>query len=155
MIVEKSIYRHRVSKLLLSASLPINRDDTTVTTTITQSNELIAELKALPYASEQIIQMMLDDLALIKKSIQRGLNVSTNPAMRQHAAYLDLGRGLRSMDRDAVAAAASAAAAAAAAAPDSWDDDPNVPELPRSPFSNRLQRHATGIMRSMSQAPGL
>ena len=122
--VEIANFRYRASNLL--------KDTSSSAVQITDAAKaLVDELKALTYADEQIVKMMLDDMAILMHRVSFGSR-RVNNQMRQHAAYLDLGRGMRSSG--------------------GGDSDPlNV----TSPFSNLTQRSTVHTIRntSLSQQP--
>ncbi len=65
-----------------------------------EAQQMLETLRALPFVSENIIQMMIDDMEIL---LERGgladtIHVRTN--MMQHAAYLGLGRGIRSTEQE-------------------------------------------------------
>jgi len=151
-IVPKSIelasFRYEVSSVLKLATATTQTPATLRST----ASDLLTQLRALPYVTDQLVQMMIDDLERLLESLQSdqgGLGRMTS-VLRQHAAYMDLSRGLRS----------------------AVDDDPHTPPRsmrglsvntgpPRivrtrtanvdttfSPFSNRIQRMATNTMRA-------
>lgn len=104
--VEQAVFRYRVGKVL-KAVLDQNSNrspnghllDAQGTDALKQESEdLLAQLKGLSYASEQLIQMMIDDLERVQETFTNGLdNDATAMNLTQHSAYLGLGRGLRSM----------------------------------------------------------
>ncbi len=95
--IEIAMFRHEVSELLRQTV-----HDNNVNSPLTQTAEnLLARLRALPYASEQIIQMMIDDIEHLLVSLDRGrLSESITTHFVQHSAYLAMGRGLRSQMPD-------------------------------------------------------
>jgi hypothetical protein len=107
-----------------------------------KARALLLELKALPYCREQLVQMMIDDLETLLRTLRYPSNttLAATTSMAQHSAYLSLGRGLRSVEPVP-------------------DDDPNEPALMRtatvdttfSPFSNNAQRNVTANLRQSSQ----
>jgi len=63
-----------------------------------ESEDLLAQLKGLSYASEQLIQMMIDDLERVQETFDNGADHdATAMNLTQHSAFLGLGRGLRSI----------------------------------------------------------
>lgn len=123
-VVEIANFRFRVSTLL--------KDSTSSALQITDAAKtLIDELKDLSYSGEQIIKMMLDDLSILTRRVAFGSRRVSNQ-MRQHAAYLDLSRGMRSSE--------------------GGDSDPlNV----TSPFSNLTQRSTVDTIRYTNLTPQL
>lgn len=173
--VEQAVFRYRVSQLLKRVlDYNANRD-----TLKRDAEDLLAQLKDLPYAAEQLIQMMIDDLERVLETyaVPGGpvplAATATNFA--QHSAYLGLGRGLRSLAPDlgedphntfggAAGLAATSSVPLAPGAP----PDPNflntqggagltatrsaVVDSTFSPFSNRRQRNVTTTLRATSSA---
>lgn len=104
--IEQAVFRYRVGKLL-KAVLDQNtnrryaqRDDVPILKK--ESEELLTQLKGLSYSSEQLIQMMIDDLESVLETFTHGIDNdaalgATTTNLTQHSAYLGLGRGLRSM----------------------------------------------------------
>lgn len=97
--VEQANFRYRVSTLLKEATTRA-----TDSTALKQKAEaLLAELKDLPYAEEQLIQMMIDDMETLLESLDAPPAMwghapalaATTSQMAQHSAYLALGRGMR------------------------------------------------------------
>ena len=98
-ILEVAVFRHEVSTLLLemskyprAAALAALKE---------RAEGLLATLKALPYAEENLIQMMVEDLERLLESadhVEAGgyLSADMTTAMAQHAGYMGLGRGERS-----------------------------------------------------------
>ena len=123
-VVEIANFRFRVSSLLKdSASSALQITDA--------AKALVDELKALSYSGEQIIKMMLDDLSILMRRVAFGSRRVSNQ-MRQHAAYLDLSRGMRSSCEG--------------------ESDPlNV----TSPFSNLTQRSTVDTIRYTNLTPQL
>jgi Mg-chelatase subunit ChlD len=74
-------FRYRVSDVLQSK----NRAET---------ESLLTELRALPFVSDNLVQMMIDDCERLLE-IAEGIHHS-EATIQQHVAYLGLGRGLRS-----------------------------------------------------------
>ena len=111
--VEQAVFRYRVGKVLkavLDRSSPNGhlllphrgREAQGAEALKTESEDLLAQLKGLSYASEQLIQMMIDDLeSVLETFLDNGLgDDATAMNLTQHSAYLGLGRGLRSMIPD-------------------------------------------------------
>jgi hypothetical protein len=121
-VVEIANFRFRVSSLL--------KDSISSAVQITDAAKaLVDELKALSYSGEQIIKMMLDDLSILTRRVAFGSRRVSNQ-MRQHAAYLDLSRGMRSSG--------------------GGDSDPlNI----TSPFSNLTQRSTVHTIRYTNLTP--
>lgn len=102
--VEQANFRYRVSTLLKEATTHV-----TDSTDLKQKAEtLLAELKELPYAEEQLIQMMIDDMETLLESLEAPSRqhaawghtpslAATTSQMAQHSAYLALGRGMRTV----------------------------------------------------------
>lgn len=62
-----------------------------------EARDMLDTLRALPFVSDNIIQMMIDDMEVL---LERNGFADTNTIrtnIQQHAAYLGLGRGLRSV----------------------------------------------------------
>jgi hypothetical protein len=151
---EQAHYRYEVSKLLKDAA---GRSSGLTNEELKAKAEgLLAQLKELSYASDQLIQMMIDDMeGLIETlSIPRMMPSALETSqMAQHSAYLALGRGLR---------VASSQAAAEDPQPHVRFAEFATPPPPRrtaqvdnlaSPFSNRAQRNVTSVLRASSQQP--
>ena len=79
-------HRQKVSKLLLKR--PIDS---------TEIYSYLTKLRELPFAQDVIIQMMIDDLEHLLETVDTGIAQQDNTDFTQHAAYLSLGRGLRSV----------------------------------------------------------
>jgi uncharacterized protein YegL len=97
--VEQANFRYRVSTLLKEATTHV-----TDRPALKQKAEaLLAELKDLSYADEQLIQMMIDDMETLLESLEAPpitwghgpALAATTSQMAQHSAYLALGRGMR------------------------------------------------------------
>jgi hypothetical protein len=164
--IEVASFRFRVSQLLkdVSAALGVRNRYVGVSRLLsddlkTRAEALLAQLRELSYAAEQIIQMMIDDLESlleaeeVAETTPGGLAPAalhaTTSAWVQHSAYLDLGRGLRT------ASMPIPAAPAAPAGPPAWGATPAAP-LPGGP----PLRHAVhwglaagGSARSRSVSP--
>ena len=101
--VEQAVFRYRVGKVLKavldqntnrSSSVGEGRREALKK----ESEDLLAQLNGLSYASEQLIQMMIDDLERVQETFTHGLdNDAMAMNLTQHSAFLGLGRGLRSM----------------------------------------------------------
>jgi Mg-chelatase subunit ChlD len=108
--VEQAMFRYRVSTLLKEAAAPgVNR-----TTMKERAEALLAELKELPYAAEQLIQMMVDDMETLLERLETPvrdhyLEAAMTSQMAQHSAYLALGRGMRTASTPMPAPAAASA----------------------------------------------
>ncbi len=97
--VEQANFRYRVSTLLKEAVAP--GADKAVAKS--KAEALLAELKDLSYADEQLVQMMIDDMETLLESLETPTHTwGAGPAlaamtsqMAQHSAYLALGRGMR------------------------------------------------------------
>jgi Mg-chelatase subunit ChlD len=175
---EQAHYRYEVSKLLKDTA---GRSSGLTNEELKAKAEgLLAQLKGLTYASEQLIQIMIDDMeGLIETlSIPRMMPSALETSqMTQHSAYLALGRGLRVASSQAPAAEdpqphvrfagfpagppapmmrtssmAPATAAAVPPPPMSVQRTAQVDNL-ASPFSNRAQRNVTSVLRASSQQP--
>lgn len=169
--LEQAVFRYRVSQVLKRVlDHSVNRD-----TLKSDAEDLLAQLKDLPYAAEQLIQMMIDDLERVLETFTHGLGGSTPLGatatnFAQHSAYLGLGRGLRSqapedpqdLHGDAFLGATSSVPwpAAAPPVPNPLNDVAHVAPLTAtrsavidntfSPFSNRRQRTVTTSLRATS-----
>lgn len=146
--IEQAVFRYRVSQLLKRA-LDHSANHTELKN---DTNDLLAQLKDLPYVEEQLIQMMIDDLERILESFTTSLNFgATATNFAQHSAYLGLGRGLRSQEPEDPF--------------NSVHEDPfqaptrilqstrsAVIDTTFSPFSNRRQRNVTTTLRATSSA---
>lgn len=86
-------YRYHVSELLKQMAHPHSKQEI-----IVKATALRANLQALPFAQEILVQMMLDDIEHVLADCQSPFTgvASRNTTYIQHAAYLSLGRGLRS-----------------------------------------------------------
>ena len=150
--IELASFRYEVSSLLKLATATTTSPATNSESLKATATDLLTQLRALPYVTEQLVQMMIDDLERLLESLQSGPGGlgRMSSVLRQHAAYMDLSRGLRSA---------------------AVDDEPHTPPRsmrgisvntgpPRivrtrtanvdatfSPFSNRIQRQATNTMR--------
>jgi Mg-chelatase subunit ChlD len=124
--------------------------------------DLQTKLRALSYTEDLLVQMMLDDLEHLLEDCRNpytGVSAARNTSYMQHAAYLSLGRGLRSdIDDSGFGTTAHFA---------SQDPEESVPlftttpvartrsnalNAVASPFSNRSQLQATASMRTASQS---
>lgn len=133
--IEQASFRYRVSEILKKTN------DSSIKEEV---ENLLVTLKELPYASEQLIQMMIDDLERVLEVFAIPfVNSTTATNFAQHSAFLGLGRGLRSQ------------------MPEEDDDmynvhDPQALSSTRSavvdatfsPFSNRRQRLVTRTLRA-------
>jgi hypothetical protein len=175
--VEQANFRYRVSTLLKDAT-----SRATDSVALKQKAEaLLAELKELSYADEQLIQMMIDDMETLLESLEAPTTTwghgpalaATTSQMAQHSAYLALGRGMRTVSAPVpqfppmglMAAYASPMAGVPHA--NDPDDEPGSPtplsaapssrirtarvDPDASPFMNAPQRHLTSLMRTSSQ----
>jgi hypothetical protein len=120
-----------------------------------RANTLLTRLRNLPYASENIVQMMIEDCETVLETLQRGLNHQVQAEMAQHSAYLGLGRGLR----------CAPTASATAEPPRYWGIQPHSTEptdpvpsartarvdYSSSPFSNQTQQVSVNLMRSRTR----
>jgi hypothetical protein len=95
--LEQAVFRYRVCEVL-KRTLDHNANRTTLKSDV---EDLLRQLKDLPYAAEQLIQMMIDDLESVLISFETyggGAPLgATATNLAQHSAYLGLGRGLRSL----------------------------------------------------------
>ena len=166
--IEIAMFRHEVSELLR-----LSVRDNSASSPLTQTAEsLLTRLRALPYASEQLIQMMIDDIEHLLVSLDRGPmpeRVTTN--LVQHSAYLAMGRGLRSQmpedsyeddmmvhpmstprrrSRRGASPSSPPSPVLMAAAPVVRHTRTANVDATVSPFSNPTQRRTTQTLRTMS-----
>jgi Mg-chelatase subunit ChlD len=85
--IQLAYYRYKVSTLLREASQAPPLTDSIKEKAIAMKTEL----EGLTYASDVLVQMMIDDLEQVIRPVERNA-----VDMVQHSAYLALGRGLRS-----------------------------------------------------------
>jgi hypothetical protein len=154
--VEQASFRYRVSSLLKEGTVSsVNRAEIK-----RKAETLLTELKELPYAEEQLIQMMIDDMETLLESLEAPLEVANTSQMAQHSAYLAFGRGTRT------APFASFAPSAHMSMPYAQDPTSPVSAVPMSsrqrtarvdpqasPFMNNAQRNTASLMRTSSQQP--
>lgn len=119
---------------------------------IPRAEELRTQLRSVAYASDQIIQMMIDDLEHLLQTLEFNGNhipdrITTNLA--QHGAYLAMGRGLRSQMPEDEYETTSPPPAPRAGPSLSRTRTANV-DSTSSPFSNPTQRRVTQTLRTMS-----
>lgn len=91
--IEIAMFRQEVSELLRQSV----RDNAASSPLTQVAENLLTRLRNLSYASEQLIQMMIDDIEQLLVSLEQGPmpeRITTN--LVQHSAYLAMGRGLRS-----------------------------------------------------------
>jgi hypothetical protein len=143
--IEQANFRYRVSSLLKEAVAP-GADNAVVKS---KAEALLAELKDLSYADEQLVQMMIDDMETLLESLETQTHAWASAAMTsqmaQHSAYLALGRGMRTTSAPMPPSPPlgplggrhvrfGSPAASLAADPDPWDDStsptPNPPSAP-------------------------
>jgi hypothetical protein len=163
--VQIAMFRYEVSELLRQSVR-----SHTATSPLTQTAEdLLTRLRTLPYASEQLIQMMIDDIEQLLVSMDAGPmpeRITTN--LVQHSAYLAMGRGLRSQmpaeesfDQDILRGAMSTPPrnrSMRSLSPPALTTAPSLRhartanvDTTFSPFSNPNQRRTTQALRTMSQ----
>ena len=142
--VEKALFRYRVSELLKKAT-----NSRSAAAEVRQEAEvLLAELKALSYTEEQLIQLLIDDMETLL--IEERTTVAVTSAMAQHSQYLATGRGLR-----------TSRAVEETQDQQSDDDNPRTPapisrqrtaqvDTTSSPFMNVAQRRVTTSLRQTS-----
>lgn len=165
--IELASFRFQVTELLKDALKHPRPDDLDV-----RANLLLQELRGLPYAGENIIQMMIDDVESVQEVAEAGsASLLQSASIAQHAAYMGLGRGLRSVAPEhedpqvngffgAVGAGLMAGASSPIMSPMAWGSDPSAPPLSRrrtahvdatsSPFSNRVQATTSATLRAAS-----
>jgi Mg-chelatase subunit ChlD len=146
--LEIAYYRYQVAQILKSvAALPTAAEANAIKG---RAESLVETLKALAYASEGIIQMMIDDLERCLITLDAAtararrpdehiyLAATTTAGYAQHAAMTGLGRGLRSlMPEDA-----------------EEDPDTHAPVLPR-PAGLTAATGAVGDPQMLAAAAGL
>jgi len=156
--IEKAIFRFKVSKVLkdVAKARMLTSDAKSA------ADSLLAQLKELPYYEEQIIQIMIDDL---EELLDTPPNFAVDTShVSQHSAYLDLGRGLRSIQPQASQQAPQDSQQAPEITYFTNIENSEFPPPPTpigrsrtahvdttfSPFSNNVQRVATQNMRLRS-----
>ncbi len=166
--IQLAYYRYKVSGILNQAANEHMMTDSLKL----ETQNLLNELRSVSYASDVLVQMMIDDLEQLIRV--RHVN-TTNVA--QHSAFLSLGRGLRSENPDEDPFGPVLSARPAFMSPqqrpmtppiltqednftdlDEREEDTNVRTPGRrtfsdiaSPFSNRVQHHNIARMRTSSQ----
>lgn len=155
--LEQAVFRYRVCEVLKHAlDMSVDREKLKRDT-----EDLLKQLKDLPYSGEQLIQMMIDDLERMLETLSAPWSTplaATTTHFAQHTAYLGLGRGLRSQipdeeenedphhsfmqhSRHGVVTQDPAPLTATRSA---------VVDATFSPFSNRRQRNVTTTLRATS-----
>ena len=173
-------YRYHVSKLL--QSFATHDEDTSIIRS--KAEALQAKLRAVSFAEDILIQMMLDDLEHVLENPFTGIQSRQTAGslrqttMLQHAAFLSMGRGLRSdiTEEEEVLSQGRALAFGeenpylhrttahfGSQDPEDTTESPslsvplsrtrsNALNAVASPFSNRSQLRATASMRTASQS---
>jgi Mg-chelatase subunit ChlD len=150
--MEQAHYRYEVSSLLKAYST--NSQAHSTADWLAKAEGLCNQLKGLSYASEQLVQMMIDDMENMMESLRNPRNYLSpmeTTQMAQHSAYLALGRGLRvassqPMEDPQPQVRFAMPASAPASPPQRTAQVDNL----QSPFSNRAQRNVTSILRATS-----
>lgn len=114
-----------------------------------KAESVLTRLRVLPYVSEQLVQMMIDDLESLLITYEQYDNIlppemTTN--ISQHSAYLAMGRGMRSVMPPVAAAAAEVLGAGTGIL---RSRTANVDHM-TSPFSNQAQMRNITVMRTAS-----
>lgn len=109
--LELAVYRYEVSCILLDMANYRSLGGV-VGPLKARAEGLLTTLKSLPYAEENLVQMMIEDLERILETadhVEAGgdLTADITTAMAQHGGYLALGRGERSVMPELHAAAGS------------------------------------------------
>lgn len=90
--IELASFRFQVTELLKDALKQPRPQDLDL-----RANLLLSQLRALPYHLENIVQMMIDDVESVQEVAEAGgADLLQSASIAQHAAYMGLGRGLRS-----------------------------------------------------------
>ncbi len=161
-------YRYHVSGILKAMAETNQHEDIRG-----KAIALQEQLQALPFTEDILVQMMLDDIENLLTDIRHPFTgvASRNTTYAQHAAYLSLGRGLRSDITEEYEEVESVGPRSHFArfdtlSPTNISHDPESEQPPltplqrtrsnalnsvASPFSNRVQLMATTSMRAASR----